>query len=100
MSAVATSFPGEVPASALAHGSYLAGPRSCIQALRTTRIHTERENQMGRQAAVVLYVLALVAVVVGVDILFFRHHFWARLIVNVGIVLVFAAFGLRFLKRP
>ena len=47
-----------------------------------------------------LYVLALVAVVVGVDILFFRHHFWERLIVNIGIVLVFAAFGLRFLKRP
>jgi hypothetical protein len=42
---------------------------------------------MGRQAAVVLYVLALVAVVVGVDILFFRHQIWERLIVNVGIVL-------------
>jgi hypothetical protein len=54
---------------------------------------------MGRQAAVVLYVLALVAVVVGVDILFFRHHFWDRLIVNVGVVLVFVAFYLRFLKR-
>ena len=55
---------------------------------------------MGRQAVVVLYVLALVAVVVGVDILFFRHRFWERLMVNVGIVLVFVAFGLRFLKRP
>jgi hypothetical protein len=54
---------------------------------------------VGRQAVVVLYVLALVAVVVGVDILFFRHHFWERLIVNVGIVVVFAAFYLRFLKR-
>jgi hypothetical protein len=54
---------------------------------------------MGRPAAVVLYVLALVAVVVGVDILFFRHHFWERLTVNVGIVLVFLAFGLRFLKH-
>ncbi|MFZ2175452.1 MAG: hypothetical protein WAW17_15745 [Rhodococcus sp. (in: high G+C Gram-positive bacteria)] len=53
---------------------------------------------MGRQAAVVLYVLALVAVVVGVDVLFFRHHFWERLLVNVGIVLVFVAFYLRFLK--
>jgi hypothetical protein len=48
----------------------------------------------------VLYVLGLVAVVVGVDVLFFRHHFWERLIVNVGIVLVFATFYLRFLKRP
>ncbi len=43
-----------------------------------------------------LYVVALVAVVVGVDVLFFKHHFWARLMVNVGIVLVFAAFYLRF----
>jgi hypothetical protein len=55
---------------------------------------------MGRQAVVVLYVLALVAVVVGVDILFLRHHFWVRLIVNIGIVLVFAAFYVSFLKRP
>jgi cytochrome c oxidase subunit IV len=55
---------------------------------------------MGRQATVVLYVLALVAVVVGVDVLLFRHHFWERLAVNVGIVLVFGAFYFRFLKRP
>jgi hypothetical protein len=54
---------------------------------------------MGKQAGVVLYVLALVAIVVGVDILFFRHRFWERLMANVGIVLVFAAFYLRFLKR-
>jgi hypothetical protein len=54
---------------------------------------------VGRQAAVVLYVLAMVAVVIGVDVLFFRHHFWARLMVNVGIVLVFAAVYLRFLRR-
>ena len=55
---------------------------------------------MGRQTAAVLYALALVAVVVGVDILFFRHHFWERLAVNIGIVLVFGAFYWRFLKRP
>jgi type IV secretory pathway VirB2 component (pilin) len=54
---------------------------------------------MGRKVAVVLYVLALIAVVVGVDVLFFRHHLWERLIVNVGIVLVFAAFYFRFLRR-
>jgi hypothetical protein len=51
---------------------------------------------MGGRATVVPYVLALVAVVVGVDLLFFRHHVLARLMVNVGIVLVFAAFYLRF----
>jgi hypothetical protein len=50
------------------------------------------------QTAVVLYVLALIGVVVGVDVLFFRNLFWARLMVNVGIVLVFAAFYLRFVK--
>jgi hypothetical protein len=53
-----------------------------------------------RQVGVVLYVLALVVIVVGVDILFFRHQFWPRLAVNVGIVLVFVAFYFRFLKRP
>jgi hypothetical protein len=51
---------------------------------------------MGRQLAVALYVLALIAVVVGVDILFFRNHMGERLLANVGIVLVFAAFYLRF----
>jgi hypothetical protein len=55
---------------------------------------------VGRGASVALYVLVLVAVVVGVDVLFFRHYFWERLIVNVGIVLVFAAVYWRFLKRP
>jgi type IV secretory pathway VirB2 component (pilin) len=55
---------------------------------------------MGKRATVALYVLVLVAVVVGVDVLFFRNRFWERLTVNVGIVLVFAAFYLRFLKRP
>jgi hypothetical protein len=37
---------------------------------------------MGRQAAVVLYALVLVAVVVGVDIQFFRNRFWERLMVG------------------
>jgi hypothetical protein len=49
---------------------------------------------------VVLYVLAMVAVVVGTDILFLRNHLWARLAVNIGIVLVFVACYFRFLKRP
>lgn len=50
------------------------------------------------RAVVVLYLLALIAVVVGVDFLFFRHHFWVRLAGNIGIVLVFVAFYFRFLK--
>jgi len=54
---------------------------------------------MGHQTVVVLYVLALVAVVVGWDVLFLRNRFWERLIANVGIVLVFWAFYLIFLKE-
>jgi hypothetical protein len=53
---------------------------------------------MGRQVAVALYVLAMIAAIVGLDLLFFRNRFWERLMVNIGIVLVFAAFYLRFLK--
>ena len=55
---------------------------------------------MKSQPTTVLYVLLLIAVVVAVDFLFFRNQFWLRLTVNVGIVLVFAAFYFRFLKRP
>lgn len=54
---------------------------------------------MGRNAIVVLYLLMLVVVVVGVDVLFFRHHIWERLFVNIGIVLVFGAFYFRFLRH-
>jgi len=57
------------------------------------------ETEMEKPATVALYVLLLAAAVLGVDILFFRNRFWERLIVNVGIVLVFAAFYLRFLKH-
>jgi hypothetical protein len=55
---------------------------------------------MGKQVGLVIYVIVLVAVVVGVDLAFFRNRLWERLMVNVGIVLVFWAFYLRFLNRP
>jgi hypothetical protein len=55
---------------------------------------------VGRQVATVLFVLALIAAVVCVDVFFLRHHFEERLIANIAIVLVFGAFGLKFLKRP
>lgn len=56
---------------------------------------------MRREAVVVLYVVVMAGVVVAVDFLFFRNRlwFWERLMVNIGIVLVFVAFYLRFLKR-
>ena len=55
---------------------------------------------MGRQVAVVIYVVLMAAIVVAADLLFFRKQFWERLMANTGIVLVFGAFYLRFLKRP
>lgn len=54
---------------------------------------------MGREPVTAIYVAAMVVVVVLVDVLVFRHHFWQRLMVNIGIVLVFGAFALRFLKK-
>jgi len=53
---------------------------------------------MGRQITLVLYIVLMAAIVVAVDFLFFRNRFWERLMVNIGIVLVFAAFYLRFLQ--
>jgi hypothetical protein len=55
--------------------------------------------EMGRPVAIVLYGVAMAAVIVGVDLAFFRNLVWERLIVNIGIVLVFAAFYLKFLKH-
>jgi hypothetical protein len=61
-----------------------------------TRIGTE----MGSQTTTVLYIALLVATIVAVDFLFFKNQFWERLMVNIGIVLVFSAFYFRLLKRP
>jgi hypothetical protein len=47
----------------------------------------------------VLYVLLMVALIVGVDLLFLRDQFWLRLVVNVGIVLVFLVFYLTVLRN-
>jgi hypothetical protein len=55
---------------------------------------------MGSKATVVLYVVLMATIVVAVDFLFFRNRFGERLMVNIGIVLVFGAFYLRFLKHP
>jgi hypothetical protein len=52
------------------------------------------------KGTLVLYVALMVAIIVAADFLFFRNRFWERLMVNIGIVLVFAAFYFSFLKRP
>ena len=60
------------------------------------RVGTEMENR----TTAALYVILMAAVIVTIDFLFFKNRFWERLTVNIGIVLVFAAFYFRFLKRP
>lgn len=54
---------------------------------------------MSRHAALLLYVVAMIAVVVGLDVAVFRGRFLERLIANIGIVLLFGAFYLRFFGR-
>lgn len=46
----------------------------------------------------IIYPLVMAGVIVTLDLLFFKNHFWERLMANVGIVLLFVAFYLRFLK--
>jgi len=46
-----------------------------------------------------VYVVVMVAIIVGVDFAFLRNRFGERLAVNIGIVLVFAAFYWLFLRR-
>ena len=57
---------------------------------------------MAKPSVWVPYLVVMVVVIVGVDVLFFQHrqHILERLLVNLGIVLVFAAFYLRFLRHP
>jgi uncharacterized membrane protein len=58
----------------------------------------ERRRPMHNPAIVVPFVLIMVALIVGIDLLFFRDRtwFWERLAANVGIVLLFGAFYFRF----
>lgn len=53
---------------------------------------------MLKNAYMTVFFLLMVASIVGVDVLFLRKRFVARLIVNIGIVSAFAAFYFIFLK--
>jgi hypothetical protein len=59
----------------------------------------EGHIEMGRHIVIALYLLAMVAIVVGVDFAFLKNRFWERLIVNIAIVTTFAAVYFGFLKR-
>lgn len=58
-----------------------------------------KEGTMNIKAPVILYLALMVVTIVVVDLLFFRDMFWARLMVNIGIVLVFLAFYMRYLRQ-
>ena len=55
---------------------------------------------MKSNTATALYITLMVALIIAIDLLFFRNRVWERLAVNVGIVLVFGAFYFRFVNRP
>ncbi len=55
--------------------------------------------EMTKNIYVVLFVLIMITIIVSMDLLFFKNRFWERLMANIGIVLVFIAFYLRFLKK-
>lgn len=51
---------------------------------------------MTKSLLVVAGLVVMVVLIVALDVSFFRNYFWPRLILNVGIVLVFAALYMRF----
>lgn len=51
---------------------------------------SERGSEMTGNLFRVLFIVVLIGVIVSVDLLFLRHHFATRLIVNIAIVVVFA----------
>lgn len=54
---------------------------------------------MDKNVIQLILVLLMVVTIVAVDIAFFRHHFWQRLITNVAIVLIFIVLDTLFLKH-
>jgi len=54
---------------------------------------------MGKTQIGAIFAAAVIVIIVAADVIFFRHHAAERLAVNVGIVLVYAAFYWRFFKR-
>ncbi|MGB3695840.1 MAG: hypothetical protein WBA05_00255 [Gordonia sp. (in: high G+C Gram-positive bacteria)] len=54
---------------------------------------------MGRNLIVIVYVLVMVALIIGLDVAFLRDHLWLRLAVNVGVVVIFAAGYYVLLRR-
>jgi hypothetical protein len=54
---------------------------------------------MGSKLGIALYVISMVALIVALDVLALKDQFWERLVVNIGIVLVYGAVYFLFLRR-
>ena len=54
---------------------------------------------MAKDAYMVIYFLLMIVTIVGADFLFLRDRFVARLIVNISIVVMFAAVYFIFLRN-
>ena len=57
-----------------------------------------RGDMMERFSKYIISVVIIFIVIYSIDSLFLRHLFWERLIVNIGIVLVFIVISLRYMK--
>jgi hypothetical protein len=55
---------------------------------------------MSKHLITVLCALTMMALIVGLDIALIRNRFWERLMANIGIVLMLAAFYMRFVREP
>ena len=55
---------------------------------------------MHNPLVIALYLIVMIALIVGVDVAFFRHAFWPRLAINAGVVLVFVAVFFRLGGHP
>ena len=82
-------------ASAVTAAGQVTVASACSRRLPTWR----KVSRMAKPLTGAVYAAAMAAVVVGVDVLLFRGHFWERLAANVGIVLLSVAFYFRFLHR-
>jgi hypothetical protein len=54
--------------------------------------------EMAKNGYMVIFFVLMIGCIVGMDVLFFSHHFVARLIANIAVVLAFAAVYFVFLK--
>lgn len=54
---------------------------------------------MKSSVAAAFYLALMAVIIVAVDVLFFKDRFWARLLANLVIALIFATFYFRFLRR-